>query len=255
MKSFLHSASFNLKILPCASANGTDNTKKNNSIYAEKIDKMNIYHIIMAREGSEAGEYYNEPAYNYLREQFNIFTGRKPLPILDEIKKKFVEWSTDLLEEKIELDDIIIDNKQNKFVFKETNKKKLVPKACISDELGLIIYRSNGYEPPYYFYEEIGEERNKLVLVLEIPGEVEVEDIYADLDTNKIILRGDKKKPPNFKPLQNNSIKYGKFVTYIPFGENIKISDEDPIKEETEHKEGTYIYKFDMSRKRKDKNK
>ena len=77
-----------------------------------------------------------------------------------------------MLEEKINPENIEIvkdDEKEFKYIFKKSDsndKIKIVPKACISDELGLNIYRSNGYEPSYYYYIEKDE---KLVVVLEIP--------------------------------------------------------------------------------------
>jgi len=55
----------------------------------------------MTREGTEAGDYYNDFTYQFLTEHFNQFTNRNPLSIIEEIKNKFVEWSNDLFEESI----------------------------------------------------------------------------------------------------------------------------------------------------------
>ena len=101
----------------------------------------------MARENTEAGDYYNPFTYKVLREQFNSFIKRKPLSIIDEVKNKFVDWSNDLLEDRIDSENIEIvlnqEKREDKIIFKNSDKNnenlKLVPKACISDELGLNI--------------------------------------------------------------------------------------------------------------------
>ena len=54
---------------------------------------------------------------------------RKDLSIIKEIKNRFVEWSSDLLEDKIEPDniEIIEENKfPKKYVFKPTEKKEKI---------------------------------------------------------------------------------------------------------------------------------
>ena len=145
-----------------------DNKNNNNDFY--------IYHLIMARESTEAGDYYNNYLYDFLEERFNEFPDRSPLSIY-EIKNKFVEWSSDLLEEQIKEENITIENegdKEKKFIYHCEDKNeipKIMPKACISDELGLSIYRSSGYEPPYVIYVE---DNKKLVIQLELPGNVVV---------------------------------------------------------------------------------
>ena len=53
--------------------------EKNNSFYT--------YHLLMARELTEAGDYYNEYTCDFLGGRFNDFPERTPLSILEEIKK------------------------------------------------------------------------------------------------------------------------------------------------------------------------
>lgn len=231
---------------------------------------VQVYHLIMAREETEAGNYYNNFTYQLLKEHFSLFTERKPLSIIEEIKKKFVEWSYDILEESINEDNIQIvkdeNDKEIKYIFKESDNKnenhneesdnkkeihKIIPKACISDELGLSIYRSNGYDPPYYFYIENEE---KLVVVLEIPGnpeETKIDEIYADTDVKEIIVQGYKSNGNvSTKKLYNNT-KFGKFNLHIPYGNKIQIADEMPIENENSYKDGICIYKFKLTKRRK----
>ena len=224
----------------------------------DKENEIQVYHLIMAREGTEAGDYYNNYTYQVLNEHFNLFTRREPLSIIEEVKNRFIEWSNDLLEENINDNNIEIvkdeNNKEIKYIFKESEDKKennkLIPKACISDELGLSIYRSNGYEPPYYFYVENDENSDKLVVVLEIPGDKKIDEIYANTETKEIIVKGSKSIMDFIKPLYNNSAKFGKFNLHIPYGNRVQIAAEDPIGEGT-FKDGIYSCKFELIKKRK----
>ena len=57
-----------------------------------------------------------------------------------------------------------------------------------------------------------------------------------------------------------NTRKYGKFKLIIPFGNEIKIADEEPIKETEEEKEkekeiGIKTIKFKLAKRRRPENK
>ena len=209
--------------------------------YVENESEFQTFHLIMAREGTEAGDYYNQYTYDFLKEKFNNFTLRKPLSIIEEVKNRFVDWSSDILEDKIENDNIeILKDEQNEFeksyVFKnkEGENKTIIPKACISDELGFSIYRSNGYEPPYNYFTD----DKYLILKLEIPGKVEIEDCYANLDTNEIIVKGNKNEDGENIRLKNTR-KFGKFNLYIRYSSQIKIAEEDPLEDEKKEEKDT----------------
>jgi len=232
--------------------------KKEIFYFVENESEFQTFHLIMAREGTEAGDYYNQYTYDFLKEKFNNFTLRKPLSIIEEVKNRFVDWSSDLLEDKIENYNIeIIKDEKSEFeksyVFKnkERENKTIIPKACISDELGFSIYRSNGYEPPYNYYTD----DKYLILKLEIPGKVEIEDCYANLDTNEIIVKGNKNEDGENIKLKNTR-KFGKFHLYIHYGSQIKIAEEDPFedekKEEKDKKgeDGIFLYKFKLVKRR-----
>ena len=252
------SASFTLKELQYVQVkeNKDNEIHDERKHYVEEGNKnLKVYHLIMARENTEAGDYYNPFTYKVLREQFNSFVKRKPLSIIDEVKNKFVEWSYDLLEDKIEPENIEIvsnqDKKEEKIIFKnnkENNENlKLVPKACISDELGLNIYRSNGYEPTYYYYLENDE---YLVVVLEVPGDVTIEDKYADTTMNEIIVIGNKEDHlSTLKPISNNT-KVGKFKMRIKYRNNISIADEEAVKGQETFEKGIFQFKFKLIKKR-----
>ena len=228
-----------------------------------------IYHLIMAREMTEAGDYYNNYLYEFLEERFNEFPDRNSFYILDEIRNKFAEWSSEILEDPIKLENIKIkmeNNVEKRIVYEAINNEniipKIIPKACLSNEIGTIFYRSSGYEPPYYYYVE---EKKYLVIVLEFPGIVEIEEVYADIDQNKVFIKGNKidflKKKINSTDngiklkeikIKKNTMKFGKFNLVISYENEIKLSDETPIDDE-EIPMGIRIFKFILARRRENK--
>jgi len=254
----LKSASF--KLTETKDINKSQEKKEEIFYFVENESVFQTFHLIMAREGTEAGDYYNQYTYDFLKEKFNNFTLRTPLSIIEEVKNRFVDWSTDLLEEKIEHDNIeILKDEKNGFeksyVFKtkEGENKTIIPKACISDELGFSIYRSNGYEPPYNYFTD----DKYLILKLEIPGKVEIEDCYANLDTNELIVTGNKTEDGENIKLKNTR-KFGKFNLHIHYGSQIKLAEEEPIEDEKKEEkdakkkgeDGIFIYKFKLAKRK-----
>ena len=234
-----------------------------------------IYHLVMAREMTEAGNYYNNYVYEFLEERFNDFPDRNSFYILDEIRNKFAEWSSDILEDPINVENLIIQNEDNvekRIVYEsinnENNIPKIVPKACLSNEIGTSFYRSSGYEPPYYYYIE---GKKYLVIVMELPGIIDIEDVYADINQNKIFVRGNKsdfnKEKMNLSDegikfnetkIKKNTCKFGKFNLIIPYDNEIKLSDEMPVDEENNNfkiPEGIKIFKFSLAKRRERKNR
>ena len=233
--------------------------KEQNLFYYVENGKKTTYHLIMAKEGTEAGNYYNNFTYQFLRHKFTNFTHRKNLSIIKEVKNKFVDWSRDLLEEKIESKNIeIVEENQipKKYVFKPTEKaKQLIPRAIFSDELGFLVFRNSEYEPPYSYYIE---DDKFLIIKLEIPGNVEFGEVYGSLDTKEIFISGKKICDDDSNKLLKTTRQFGKFNLLIPLPNQISISDENPIKEEIKEQEansknGIYIYKFELAKRRNKK--
>ena len=119
----LKSASF--KLIKIEDKEKRDKNKEEQSqiFFIEDNSDPLIFHLIIAKELTEAGNYYNNFAFKFIIERFNDFAKRKPLSILEEIKNKFAEWSIDLLEQKIEPENIIIktDEKVEKQFIYESN--------------------------------------------------------------------------------------------------------------------------------------
>lgn len=118
----------------------------------------------------------------------------------------------------------------------------------------------------------------KLVIKLEILGNVIIEDAYGCLKSNQIFIEGikqfnkdniksldynnksvneniqqDKSEDKKIKILKNTR-KFGKFRLVIPFGKEINLADENPIDEKEEEKEeGIKIIKFKLAKRREKK--
>ena len=223
-----------------------------NNVYYVEEKKYQIYHLIMAKEGTEAGNYYNNYTYKFLIDKFTNFTKRKDLSIIKEVKDRFVEWSNDLLEDKIEPDNIeIIEENQfsKKYVFKPTEKnKKLVPK--FSEEIEFLFCTTNEYEPSFCYYIE---DDKFLTIKLEIPGNVEFKEVYASVDSKEIFISGKKICDDDSIKILKNTRLFGKFNLRIPYPNQITISNEEPIIEEANSKNGIYIYKFELAKRRNKK--
>ena len=237
-----------------------------------KEKEFYIYHLIMAREMTEAGDYYNNYLYEFLEERFNEFPNRNSFYILDEIRNKFAEWSSEILEDPINIENLIIkseNNTEKRIIYEEINNEKnipkIVPKACLSDEIGTSFYRSSGYEPSYYYYNE----GNKyLVIVFEFLQDlIEIEEVYADIDQNKIFIKGNKidaykekiiindsVKNLNEIKIKKNTCKFGKFNLIISYENEIKLADEIPIDDNNQEiPKGIKIFKFPLARRKENK--
>ena len=66
--------------------NNIDNTK-NQNYYLESKDKINIIHLIMAREGSEAGNYYNQNTILFLRKQIKSYIKNQKFDVIESFRQ------------------------------------------------------------------------------------------------------------------------------------------------------------------------
>ena len=113
----LKDATFDLEERTTISIN---NNEKNIPYYYENNNKIKIFHLIFAKEGSEAGNYYNEFALNFIEKSYLLITSIKPFDIIQKVKERFIELSKNLIEKDknnlwIKEDDFI----NNELILKE----------------------------------------------------------------------------------------------------------------------------------------
>ena len=157
--------------------------------YVEKFDNKNnnieVFHYLMAKEGTEAGDYYNELTMQLIKQQYNNSNQRKAIDIPKQIKKLFCDLSDEIIGEKIKEDQIeTIGEKTIKFKDNKDNNKRnensdfQIQNAYI-DQDGNYLRNKGKYEPKYSLYvyregegEDDDEYENYLLLRIEIPGNI-----------------------------------------------------------------------------------
>ena len=69
--------------------------------YEEETDpdskSKNIIHLIMAQDGTEAGDYYNDSAIDYIRKEGGTVLNAKRFDVIERLKKYFCEVSESIL--------------------------------------------------------------------------------------------------------------------------------------------------------------
>ena len=187
-----------------------------------------IYHYIMAHEGSEAGKFFNEFTINQINKYYIILRD-EPFDIIKSIKKNFIEFSKDIfdnIEESIKLNNF--DNTNNKLI-KLNKPNNLVFKKWIIDINGYENIYKRGFIPAYNFYEK----DDKFIIRIEAPGNCSLSTSYYIKDEHSIIwIEGYKKKdkePTKIKDNIYSNRKYGNFILKIPLKFNeYNIKNEKP---------------------------
>ena len=225
--------------------------------YVEKHTDKNefeVFHYIMAKEGQEAGNKYNDLTMKLIRHQYNNCNIRRKIDIPEEIIKLFSELSPEILGEKRE----VVKSKENENIIKlveaEEFEKKDKKEPCKIPQIQAVYMDQDGnyynsfddgkYEPKYslYYYREKLESKgdddddeedekyqNILLLRLELPGNIikltarrtnQNEKLYG------IIIKGlkekdefDEEKNENIQVIYDNR-SYNEFSYFIKLDKN-----------------------------------
>ena len=144
----------------------------NDIFYTERYEKKNksllIVHLFMAKEGSEAGNYYNESTIEYLRKQL-LLTNGNYYDIIERFKSYIALSSGEYMEKEIKDESIEYNENERKIIIKKDKTIKL--KQRMFDEIEGVNFCKNIIdiiEPN--FDCEIKE--NKIIITIELPGEV-----------------------------------------------------------------------------------
>ena len=234
----------------------TSNRKKvKNGVYFTEENNSNdfsVFHLLFAADGSEAGNYYNDYTIDFIEEKYNNDLNKKKFDVIEEVKSKFVEYSSRYLTEKIDINDINSNEESlNDKLIKFNGKKDLILKKCQIDEIGFQTFKKNGFEPRYNYFKN----GNCLEIRAELPGNVKpVVNKPQYLDENTIIsLYGEKIKDKDPEKLEDNyfnSREFGNFNLEIP----LKTSDFkiNPSIKENKIKNGILFLKYDFYTDEKD---
>ena len=263
-----------------------DDTVLNQTYYHEQYTDNNdnnklykIEHLIMAKEGTEAGNYYNQSTINFLSTNTTTTTKLNKYPVKRTIKNYLYKMSSDFFESSIPQKNIIdgevtIDNIKKNKIYIDGYNQDIILKSINIDSLGFKsflgrIYRI--YQPSYCLYivdnvdklpikktkSELKIEGDKpyyiLVLIVDIPGELEDPNIIPMVDTridfvfklegSRKINKKETEINPNRYDCYYSSIKEGLFSLCISIHpENIYLPSTVPIFKNYENGLLTYYY-------------
>ena len=205
----------------------TKKESKTGAVYYEKNCHPQIYHLLFANEGSEAGKYYNRYTLDFLENTYQNITDLKPFDVIDTVKKRFIEISPEIIEQKEEK---IIFDKSNKELIKLNKPEKIVLKKCLIDELGFSNLKSNGFEPTYNYFQK----DDSIIIRVEAPGNCNMNYSIENIGEYTIIkLNGTKKKDKEPEKLSDNIYNCREFGDYSV---NIPLKVEDYLIKNQEYK-------------------
>ena len=208
----LKSFSFNLR------KNEKVTSKKVNIIkgeyFTESLEKyINIFHLIFAAENSEAGNYYNSFAKNFILTHFNNIADFSEFDVFENIKSNFSLQSKIYFEQIIKKEDFLSSKEIiNRKLFSLIKSKEIKLKCNLFGDLGLQVLEENYFEPKY----SIVKTKKDFEIKIELPGNIKV-DIYRPKYINNITsinIVGHKYRDKDPKEENNNIIdirNYGKF--------------------------------------------
>jgi hypothetical protein len=219
----------------------------------------------MAKEGTEAGNHYNDLTIQLIKQQYNNSNQRKAIDIPKQIKKLFCDLSNDIIGEKIVEDQIetIGENKiklKGNYKGNENSDNFQIQNAYI-DQDGNYLRNKGKYEPKYslYIYREGDDDEdyeNYLLLRIEIPGNI-TQLTARSTDPKKekykgIIIKGKKeeddipeRKKEHFKTIKDNRI-YDEINFFIELKGKLELHKKFPINE-------TEIYEIQFDKRNNEK--
>ena len=236
--------------------NKYNNTELLSTYYSEvlKYDdkkKIDIYHLILANEDSDAGLFYNNYTYNFFNNFYETSTELKNFDVFEEIKNEFKIIAPNLIAEKIE-NIVFNDNKDiiNNKIIKLNLEKEVTLKDFNIGEC-VPLFNINSFQPKYNYFKS---DENTLEIRLEIPGNAKC-DVEKKIENNQTILIINGEKKPDKKPekLEDNIVNLRTFTDFqvvIPLScEKFQISS-GPL-ENPEFKSGLCIIKLKLDKNNK----
>ena len=221
---------------------------KNSKYFIEKNEnkQIEIYHLIMAKDNSEAGNYYNDFTFNMIYQQYNFFHSYNSLDLINDIKKEIISIS-----EKIFVKPLKSLNDFEKIEDQIKVKKEFEYISNSEENSDFSFIR---LKPKYSFYKV--ENNTKLLVVIEMPGKVLNQKLVCSAPKNgyysmkfsgkKIIDLPENCENEKKRGLVFNNREEGEFKEVFKIKQELfSLSDYKYIKEESENN-GVYKYYFEL---------
>jgi hypothetical protein len=188
--------------------------EKTGIYYYEKLTNQEIYHLIFAHDGSDAGNYYNKLTLDFIERSYQRITNINSYDVIETIKDCFIDLSKDILEKTEK--PLSKENFENHKNLIKLNSANVTLKKCFIDELGFSSLKGNGYEPTFSYFKK----ENTIILKIEVPGNYSVKSKITPLgEFNWIKIIGTKKtdkEPKDPKDNIDNTREFGNFTLNIP---------------------------------------
>ena len=236
--------------------NDIDNINKNYKealhycevLYYDNNNQIDIYHLILANEDSEAGEFYNKYAYSFIKNRYDDYIDLKSFDIFEEIKNVFTDIAPFILSKKI--NDITFNDNQdiiNRKLIQLKSKEELV--LALNDSfMDNSLSKINGFQPKYNYFKP---DDKTLEIRLEIPGNCNC-NAKKSIVKDKVIITfyGKKNRDKLPEKTEDNlfsSREYSDFELNVPFPiEEFEITSN--VKKQ-DKKHGIHIFQFELAPK------
>ena len=162
----LKSLTFNLIEKEGNLAQNISNINSNSKYFIEKNNnqEIEIYHLIVAKENTEAGNYYNESTFNFIIQQYNSFHSYVKFDIIKEIKEEIKLISKQVFTKPItSLDDF--EEIENKIKLKNNFELNNNSDDNINTDFSYLSLK------PKYSYFKINN-NSQLLIIIEMPGQI-----------------------------------------------------------------------------------
>ena len=120
--------------------------KENQIYYHEEVGDKSIEHLILSKEGTEAGNYYNNSTLLYLQNNITSETKIKKRPIIENVKRHLASASNFVFEYPIQKENV--NYEQNK-IFIENNEKPIILKKISTDSIGTPSFFGQAFLPQF----------------------------------------------------------------------------------------------------------
>ncbi len=230
---------------------------ENDTYFVESIEDENknktnhIIHLIMARETTKAGKYYNNSTINFLKKHVKAVTQQYKFDVIKKFSKYLCLYSSVYFDVP-QIDENILEKGQ---ILKKENIKiedntfkvevpfKLSLKKCFIDEIGLTSYKGLISTPPFSYFKK----DNKFTIQIEYCGKVE------DIKVKKNILNGQYKFTIIGKTTENKTkgifgnVEEGNFILTFSVGLDFITIKNNKYTEDNKIKDGVLNIIYDIS--------
>ena len=136
-------------------------------IFENDYETVN-YHLILAMDGTEAGNFYNPFTFEFISGRFESFPIHKKFPIIEDIKYALIENSMKIMKNPIgSLEEF--ENSEHEIKLKSKDENKRIYEKYIIDEFGE--FYKNNIPLKYSYYKTLNDNKQYLCIQIEMPGE------------------------------------------------------------------------------------